>query len=218
MEMEESKNFASLVESVNNNTNKFNILGIGSSLRNNSSSTIVLEKLLQESKRYNFVDTNLLDFRIIQLPLFDPNKSKKNLTKEIEQVNKLVLNADAYVLASPDYHGSMSGVMKNFLDYYWHEFSGKIFGYIVASHENGLTVIDQMRTAVRQCYGWSMPYSISLNKENDLDHSGYIINKKLQKRIEMMARDMVTYGKLIRMQCLLDINNNEYNTFAAYIK
>lgn len=218
MEMEESKNFASLVESVNNNTNKFNILGIGSSLRNNSSSTIVLEKLLQESKRYNFVDTNLLDFRIIQLPLFDPNKSKKNLTKEIEQVNKLVLNADAYVLASPDYHGSMSGVMKNFLDYYWHEFSGKIFGYIVSSHENGLTVIDQMRTAVRQCYGWSMPYSISLNKENDLDHSGYIINKKLQKRIEMMARDMVTYGKLIRMQCLLDINNNEYNTFAAYIK
>ncbi|MGD1834593.1 MAG: NADPH-dependent FMN reductase [Nitrososphaeraceae archaeon] len=216
--MEISKNFSSLVESINNNTNKFNILGIGSSLRNNSSSTIVLEKLLQESKRYNFVDTNLLDFRIIQLPLFDPNKSKKNLTKEIEQVNKLVLNADAYVLASPDYHGSMSGVMKNFLDYYWHEFSGKIFGYIVASHENGLTVIDQMRTAVRQCYGWSMPYSISLNKENDLDHSGYIINKKLQKRIEMMARDMITYGKLIRMQCLLDINNNEYNTFAAYIK
>ena len=216
--MKINEDFSSLVKSINNNTNNFNILGIGSSLRNNSSSTIILEKILHEYKRYDFVDTNILDFRNIYLPFFDPNKSKEILTKEIEQVNQLVLNADAYILASPDYHGSMSGVMKNFLDYYWHEFSGKIFGYIVASHENGLTVIDQMRTAVRQCYGWSLPYSISLNAENDLDHSGYIKNKKLQKRIEMMARDIVTYGKLIRMQCLLDINNNESNTFAAYIK
>jgi NAD(P)H-dependent FMN reductase len=39
-----------------------------------------------------------------------------------------VIWADAFVLASPDYHGSMSGVMKNFLDHFWEEFAGKAFG------------------------------------------------------------------------------------------
>jgi NAD(P)H-dependent FMN reductase len=68
--------------------------------------------------------------------------------------------ADAFILATPDYHGSMAGSMKNFLDYFWSEFAGKLFGYICSSHEKGLTVMDQMRTAVRQCYGWSMPYGI----------------------------------------------------------
>jgi FMN reductase len=39
----------------------------------------------------------------------------------------------------------------------------------VASHEKGLTVVDQMRTAIRQCYGWSMPYNISINGEKDFN-------------------------------------------------
>jgi NAD(P)H-dependent FMN reductase len=42
-----------------------------------------------------------------------------------------VLNwTDAFVLGSPDYHGAISGVLKNFLDYYFNEFVGKTFGYL----------------------------------------------------------------------------------------
>ena len=40
----------------------------------------------------------------------------------------------------------MSGALKNFLDHFYEEFAGKVFGYIVASHEKGLTVMDQMRS------------------------------------------------------------------------
>ena len=94
-----------------------------------------------------------------------------------------------------DYHGSMSGVIKNFLDHYWEEFAGKTFGYIVASHEKGLTAMDQMRTAVRQCYGWSMPYGISVNGEQDFDIKGELRNSMLIQRLEMLARDLVVYGR-----------------------
>jgi NAD(P)H-dependent FMN reductase len=66
---------------------------------------------------------------------------------EIVEITELVKWADAFVLATPDYNVSMSGSLKNFLDYFWSEFAGKTFGYIVASHEKGLTVMDQMRTA-----------------------------------------------------------------------
>ena len=81
---------------------------------------------------------------------------------EIFEITELIKKADAFVLATPDYHCSMSGSLKNFLDYFWSEFIGKTFGYIVGSHEKGLTVMHQMRTAVRQCYGWSMPHGISI--------------------------------------------------------
>jgi NAD(P)H-dependent FMN reductase len=45
-----------------------------------------------------------------------------------------VLNwTDVLVLGSPNYHGSISGVLKNFLDYYFNEFVGKSFGYLCTS-------------------------------------------------------------------------------------
>jgi FMN reductase len=40
----------------------------------------------------------------------------------------LVEWADAFVLASSDYHGSMSGALKNFLDHFWEELLEKPLG------------------------------------------------------------------------------------------
>jgi len=109
----------------------------------------------------------------------------------------------------------MSVAMKNFLDFYWEEFAGKTFGYICSSHERGLTVMDQMRTAVRQCYGWSLPYGVSINGEEDFNEKGEIVNSLLVKRLEILARDLVFYGKLIRGQFLQDISTEVSDTFAA---
>jgi azobenzene reductase len=194
---------------------KLNVLGVGSSMRQGSYSTTALNMILHMAKG-NDAETKLLDLRQTNLPML---YAAKDDTHEIVQVTELVEWADAYILATPDYHGSMSGSLKNFLDYFWSEFAGKTFGYIVASHEKGLTVMDQMRTAVRQCYGWSIPYGISINPEDDFNDKRKVINRKLSSRLDMLARDLVVYGKLIRKQFVNDLlQNAPVNTFAAYYK
>ena len=180
---------------------KLNVLGVGSSMRQGSYSTTALNMILDMAKG-NEAETKLLDLRQTNLPML---YTAKDDTHEIGQVTELVEWADAYILATPDYHGSMSGSLKNFLDYFWSEFAGKTFGYIVASHEKGLTVMDQMRTAVRQCYGWSIPYGISINPEDDFNDKKEVINRKLWSRLDMLARDLVVYGKLIRKQFVNDL-------------
>ena len=194
---------------------KLKVLGVGSSMRQGSYSTTALNMILDMAKG-NEAETKLLDLRQTNLPML---YAAKDDTHEIGRVTELVEWADAYILATPDYHGSMSGSLKNFLDYFWSEFAGKTFGYIVASHEKGLTVMDQMRTAVRQCYGWSIPYGISINPEDDFDDKRKVINRKLSSRLDMLARDLVVYGKLIRKQFVNDLlPNAPVNTFAAYYK
>ncbi|MGB7676342.1 MAG: NAD(P)H-dependent oxidoreductase [Nitrososphaeraceae archaeon] len=194
---------------------KLNVLGVGSSMRQGSYSTTALNMILDMAKG-NEAETKLLDLRQTNLPML---YAAKDDTHEIGRVTELVEWADAYILATPDYHGSMSGSLKNFLDYFWSEFAGKTFGYIVASHEKGLTVMDQMRTAVRQCYGWSIPYGISINPEDDFNDKKEVINRKLWSRLDMLARDLVVYGKLIRKQFVNDLlPNAPVNTFAAYYK
>jgi NAD(P)H-dependent FMN reductase len=196
------------------------ILGVGSSMRRNSYGTKALKFILDMTKKYD-TETRLLNLRENKLPLFDPDGSTEedtSLSDELRKITDYVIWADAFVLVSPDYHGSMSGVMKNFLDHYWEEFAGKTFGYVCTSHEKGLTVMDQMRTAIRQCYGWSLPYGVSINGELDFNTKGEIINDLLVKRLDMLAHDLITYGRLIREQFLKDISSNVLNTFAARYK
>lgn len=191
-----------------------NVLGVGSSMRQISYSTAALRIILEKVGRNN-AESKLLDLQKTRLPML----YSQDDTQEMVQVTGLVKWADAFVLATPDYHGSMSGSLKNFLDYFWSEFAGKTFGYIVASHEKGLTVMDQMRTAVRQCYGWSMPYGVSINPKDDFNDKREVISTKLSSRLDMLARDLVVYGKLIREQFLNDLRQNSLvNTFAGYYR
>src|ERR1051325_3935142 len=182
---------------------QLHILGIAGSMRQGSYSTQVLKMVLEEAKKYK-TDTQILELRQVNLPIYDPSASNKSSSNnDIEMVSNALKWGDSIILSSPDYHGSMSGAMKNFLDYFWEEFAGKTFGYIVASHEKGLTAVDQMRTAIRQCYGWSMPYNISINGEKDFNSKRVIVNSVL----------------LIRNQFLMDVANKEVpETYAAHYR
>jgi NAD(P)H-dependent FMN reductase len=192
-----------------------NVLGVSSSMREGSFGTRTVKIVLDTAQKYE-AKTRLLELRKIGMPLFNPDSdSSIQSDMKLQKVTNDVNWADAYILVSPDYHGSISGAMKNFLDYYWEEFAGKTFGYICTSHEKGLTVMDQMRTAVRQCYGWSLSYGISVNGQEDFNKVGEVTNSLLDKRLRMLARDLVVYGKLIRVQFLQDLSSDVIDTFVA---
>ena len=189
------------------------VLGVCGSMRAQSYSGRAAALALTAAREHG-AETRMLELREMRLPTYNPdeeNAGHEGLRAATEAVNW----ADAFVLASPDYHGSMSGVMKNFLDFYWEEFAGKLFGYACASHEKGLTVMEQMRTSVRQCYGWSLPYGVSVHGEKDFDASGQITNSQVARRLRMLARDLVVYGSLIREQFQTDLSGVETETFAA---
>jgi FMN reductase len=124
--------------------------------------------------------------------------------------------ADVFVLGTPDYHGSISGAMKNFLDHFWKEFTGKLFAPMVASHEKGLTAHDQMRTVARQCYAWSLPYAVSFMEKEDIA-DGQIVSEKFRDRLEMMIADVQVYGQLLATQRRADLAGTD-PTFLAQLR
>ena len=190
------------------------VLGVSGSMREGSFSRRALQLVLDAAKNHG-AETSLLDLRTARLPMYVPDAPPTDVAGHVLPVTEAVGWADALVLASPDYHGSMSGAMKNFLDYHWEEFTGKLSGYVCASHEKGLTVMDQMRTAVRQCYGWSLPYGASVHGEKDFDAAGRVVNAALERRLRMLGRDVVAYGSLLHEQWVADLAGDEPATFAA---
>lgn len=187
------------------------ILGVSGSMRASSRSGRAL-KIALESAAAQGAEVRIIDLYALDLPMYRPDDTPD--TEPVRAAEEAVNWADCFVLSSPDYHGSMSGAMKNFLDYFWTEFAGKLFGYLCASHEKGLTVMDQMRTAVRQCYGWSLPYGVTVHSDEDFDAEGQI-KPGVVRRLQMLGRDVAVYGSVIRGQFESDITGDAADTFAA---
>jgi len=68
---------------------------------------------LEFSTRSDYgAQTYLFDLRQTNIPIYNPDVSSHN---NLQRMGQRPRRTDSFVLASPDYHGSMSGVMKNFL-------------------------------------------------------------------------------------------------------
>ena len=163
----------------------------------------------------NGAQVSYIDLRELQLPFFE-EKSARTVA-QYRTIAPLIDAADGYVLGTPDYHGNPSGTLKNFLDYFWREFTGKLFGYVCVSHEKGTTAMDALRIAVRQCYGWSLPYGVSAAAMVDLEPTGAVRSEALRSRLEMMASDMMRYAALLGIERKHGLGEN-HPTFMAALR
>jgi FMN reductase len=181
------------------------VLAVVGSL-NRSSVTRTVINLAAERLRANGCVVDVLDLLDEPLALFNPDSFHQ--AEGFDTLKARVEQADVYLLGTPDYHGSISSALKNFLDHFWREFAGKLFATVVASHEKGLTVIDQLRTVARQCYAWTLPYGISFVEGTDLKE-GPTLSEGLEQRLHMLARDVLVYGRLLAQQRRADLTGNE---------
>lgn len=184
---------------------KLNVLLVVGSLREDSITRVVLTEFAERLRQAGS-QADLLDLATESLPLYNPDTAYE--APSFGALQRRVEQAEAFVLGTPDYHGSISGPMKNFLDHFWHEFAGKLFVTLVASHEKGLTAIDQLRTVARQCNAWSLPYAISFMDHTDV-RDGQIASPKLRERLEMAVRDTRVYGTLLAAQRRADLAGSE---------
>jgi FMN reductase len=182
-----------------------NVLAVIGSLHQNSVTRVVVNDLAGHLKR-DGCKVDVLDFIEESLALYNPDTAHD--ATSFPALKARVDAADVLLLGTPDYHGSMSSTMKNFLDHFWHEFAGKLFATLVASHEKGLTVTDQLRTVARQCYAWSLPYGVSFVEDDDV-RGGQIVSESLKKRLEMLVRDMRVYGQILARQRQADLNGTD---------
>lgn len=181
------------------------ILAVVGSLHGDSVTRAVISHVAERLRAENCA-VDVLDLGREALPLYNPDTAEDQ--PGFPSLQARVNRADVLVLGTPDYHGSISSTLKNFLDHFWHEFTGKLFATVVASHEKGLTVTDQLRTVARQCYAWSLPYGVSFTEGADVK-DGKIVSDAFRKRLEMFERDLRVYGRLLAGQRRADLAGNE---------
>jgi FMN reductase len=146
------------------NAGMVRVLGIGGSLRDGSISHAAIDHVL-EIVRDLGCRTESYDLRRVELPFCNGDKKDPRLDHPcVGELREAVRRAHALVLATPEYHGGMSGVLKNALDLMdFEHLEGKVIGAIsVLGGRSNCNALNDIRRVARSCRAWTIPEQVAL--------------------------------------------------------
>ncbi len=136
------------------------------------------------------VATDVLDLAQVELPTY---RGEPVAAVGLES-RRRVRESDALILASPEYHGGMSGAMKTFLDYLtFDEVRDRCVGFIgVASSPHGGTrPVLQMQEVVTALWGRPIGPALAVSGVKEaFDEQGGFRDAQLQRLLPMFVDRM----------------------------
>ena len=175
------------------------IVGIGGSLRHNSYSQQALTVAASIVEALG-ADMEILDLRQMQLP-FCNGEDEYPGYPDVLRLRDTVKLADGLILATPEYHGSISGVLKNALDLMdFEQLDGKVAGLVsVLGGQPNSNALNDLRLIMRWVHAWVIPEHIAIGQSwKAFDSEGKLVDEKLSQRFDSFAQSLVENTRKLR--------------------
>ncbi len=175
------------------------IVGISGSLRTGSYSQKALNIASERINKLG-VEVEILDLTQMNLPFCDGGKEYPDYP-DVEKLRETVKNADGLILVTPEYHGGVSGVMKNTLDLLtFDQLSNKVTGLIsVLGGQVNSNALNDLRVIMRWVHSWVITDQIAIGEAwKAFDNEGQLLDDKLSQRFDRFAENLVKYTEKIR--------------------
>lgn len=175
------------------------IVGIGGSLRPSSYSQIALSLAAQRVEALG-ASVEVLDLRTMQLPFCNGEDDYPGYP-DVERLRNTVKQADGLILATPEYHGGVSGVLKNALDLMgFEELDGKVAGVMsVLGGQSNSNALNELRLIMRWVHAWVIPEQIAIGQVwKAFGPEGKLLDEKLSQRLDQFAQSLVENTRKLR--------------------
>ena len=177
------------------------IVGLGGSLAQTSKSRAALKTALEGAEAAG-ATTQLLDIRALNLPMYNPEDDEP--TEAVATLIESCYGAAGLLWSSPMYQGTISGALKNALDWlhllrdreppFLHD---KVIGLIsAAGGTQGLQAINTMEFAVRALRGWAVPYVVPVaSAARVFDEAGRVQDRGVEQQLKLLGAEVVRVAK-----------------------
>ncbi|WP_374348471.1 NADPH-dependent FMN reductase [Phenylobacterium sp.] len=180
------------------------IIGIGGTIRPGSSTERALLVALRAAEAGGAETTLLGGEFLARLPIFNP--SAPETTPEQLELIEAVRMADGVIVASPGYHGSISGVIKNALDtlealakderpY----FTDRAVGCIITANgwQAAGTSLTTLRSVIHALRGWPTPYGAAFNAtSSSFGPDGEPVDPKDAWQLATVGQQVLEFAKM----------------------
>jgi len=179
------------------------IVGLGGTPRAGSSTEMALRACLAMIEQ-DGAETVLITGQDIVLPIYMPELPDRSA--EAKRMIEHIRTCDGLIIASPGYHGSISGLIKNAIDYIEDlrtdprsYLEGRAVGCIMgAAGGQALgTALTTLRSVVHALRGWPTPFGATLNTSGKLfDATGQCTDEPARQQIELVARQVMHFARM----------------------
>jgi FMN reductase len=176
------------------------IVGLGGTLSDSSSSERALRHTLAVAAARG-ARTELFSARALDLPMYMTDRSQRS-SAAVALVDALA-QSDGVIIATPGYHGGISGLVKNALDYVEdlrdHErpyLDGRAVGCIVCAYgwQATTTTLVSLRSTVHALRGWPTPLGVAINSAQTVfDDSGRVVDEQCAQQLTMLSSQVLDF-------------------------
>lgn len=179
------------------------IVGIGGTTRQNSSSELALRAALRHAGAAG-ADTMIFTGSDLNLPMYGADDDSR--TEAVARFIAAIRRADGVIIASPGYHGSISGLLKNALDYIEDMrtdeapyLDGRAVGCIVSAYGAQAmgTTLSAMRSIVHALRGWPTPMAAAFSAVNPVfDSEGMCSDPVVDRQFRIIGEQVVEFAQM----------------------
>ncbi|MCT8136909.1 NAD(P)H-dependent oxidoreductase [Anaerobacillus sp. CMMVII] len=164
------------------------VVALVGSTRKNSTTRKATEIVVKELEEQG-ITVEIIHFAEVKLPIYEEELAKINPPKVVQDFIEQIANADGFILASPEYHGSVSGVLKNALDFIGaREMSGKI---AAGSKLGAANTVNTLHQICRNLHAWALPQSPTIPAAYEaFQKDGSLKDDKLQERLVTLGKKL----------------------------
>ena len=184
------------------------VVGIGGSMREDSQSERALSVVLRGARLVG-AETVAITGTDLVLPFYDP--AVRERSKVARQLVQALREADGVVLVSPGYHGTVSGLVKNALDYVEDlradprpYLDGRAVGCVAMAMgwQAAVTTLTALRSIVHALRGWPTPLGAAVNSaEVSFDDHGVPSDLAVDRTLRTIGEQVVQFALEHRTGC-----------------
>ena len=175
------------------------IVAICGSLRPGSYTRMALQVALRGA-RESCAEATLIDLRDYQLIFCDGKENESGYPKDVFRLRDDVKRAHGLILGTPEYHGGVSGVLKNALDLLgFDELEGKMIALVGVSGGalGAVHALSHLRTVGRALHAWVIPEQVAISEAwKVFDEEGNLKNPEVEKRLLEVGRQVARFSYL----------------------
>ncbi len=172
------------------------LLGVSGTIAGSKTLIVIQEVLRKIKTEYPEIDVELLDMKRYNVEFCD-GRDPSCYSIDTKKVIDIVASADFYIIGTPVYNGSITGVLKNLIDLVpVSVFRNKVMGFIATggTYQHYLVVENQLKPIAGYLRAFTAPSYVYVHN-NHFNAKNELIDADVKLRIDNLAKEVVFMQK-----------------------
>jgi NAD(P)H-dependent FMN reductase len=163
---------------------------------------VIAPWVIEHANRRTDATFTLVDLAEVHLPFLDeplPPAGRRYEHQHSKDWAATIASFDAFVFIAPEYNHSISGALKNAIDFVYYEWNNKAAGFVSYGVDGGIRAVEHLRLVMAEMQVATVRAQVKLDSYRDFEN--YYNFKPTEQHVEqlnLLFDQVVSWGEALK--------------------